>query len=65
MRTEAATSIKLRWLYLGGIPYIVKNDYSWSGDRSLALATGVMKSGHPENLFGWSDGTTPQKLCWR
>jgi hypothetical protein len=29
----------------GGIPYIVKNDYSWNGDSSLALATAVMSRG--------------------
>ncbi len=32
----------------GGVPYIVKNDYSWGGDRSLALATAVMSQGIPK-----------------
>ena len=32
----------------GGVPYLVKNNYTWGGDKSLALATAVMNEGIPK-----------------
>ena len=60
MRTEAATSTRLAMTLSGGVPYIVKNDYSWKPPlkeqyiQAIAAAAPTICGGGVFAYGGWS-----------